>query len=378
VSREEPPAAEHPPAQEKTQQERERLAADEALALAAQAGIHRLAIPTPFMVGRVNAYLIEDSPLTLVDSGPNSAKALDELEQALAEHGHTVEDIELLVISHQHIDHFGLASILARRSGAEVAALDRVAPFLASYGQEAELDDLFAERLMLRHGIPPEVVTVLRAVSAGFRAWGAAVQVTRPLTDGGELALRDRTLRVLHRPGHSPSDTVFWDEQRSIMLAADHLIAHISSNPLLARPLTTDRVGGAPDFVGGAPTAEHETSPTPRPRALVTYIDSLEKTRAMDLKLVLSGHGRPITDHVALIDERFRLHRRRAEKIGRLIAAQPRTAHEIAQELWGNVAVTQAYLTLSEVLGHVDLLLRDGTVTEEEQDGVVRFRAASL
>jgi glyoxylase-like metal-dependent hydrolase (beta-lactamase superfamily II) len=344
--------------------ERDREAEAERVALlaAAEVGIHRLAIPTPFMVGRVNAYLIEDSPLTLVDSGPNSAKALDELEQALATRGHAVEDIELLVISHQHIDHFGLASILARRSGAEVAALDRVAPFLASYGQEAELDDLFAERLMLRHGIPPEVVTVLRAVSAGFRAWGSAVQVTRPLTDGGELKLRDRTLRVLHRPGHSPSDTVFWDERRSILLAADHLIAHISSNPLLARPLDS--------------SSEHETSPTPRPQALITYIDSLEKTRAMDLELVLSGHGRPITDHVALIDERFRLHRRRAERIGGLIAAQPRTAHEIAQELWGNVAVTQAYLTLSEVLGHVDLLLRDGTVVEQEREGVVRFQAA--
>jgi glyoxylase-like metal-dependent hydrolase (beta-lactamase superfamily II) len=345
-----------------TERDREAEAEREALLAAAEVGIHRLAIPTPFMVGRVNAYLIEDSPLTLVDSGPNSAKALDELEQALATRGHAVEDIELLVVSHQHIDHFGLASILARRSGAEVAALDRVAPFLASYGQEAELDDLFAERLMLRHGIPPEVVTVLRAVSAGFRAWGAAVQVTRPLTDGGELELRDRTLRVLHRPGHSPSDTIFWDEERSILLAADHLIAHISSNPLLARPLDS--------------SAEHETSPRPRPQALITYIDSLEKTRAMDLKLVLSGHGRPITDHVALIDERFRLHRRRAEKIGGLIAAQPRTAHEIAQELWGNVAVTQAYLTLSEVLGHVDLLLRDGTVVEQERDGVVRFQAA--
>ena len=93
---------------------------------------------------------------------------------------------------------------------------------------------------------------------------------------------------------------------------------------------------------------------------------SLEQTRAMDLSLVLPGHGEPITDHVALIDERFRLHRRRAEKIHRLIAAQPRTAHEIAQELWGNVAVTQAYLTLSEVLGHVDLLLADGLVVEQE------------
>ncbi len=162
--------------------------AEQALAAAADAGIHRLAIPTPFMVGRVNAYLIEDSPLTLVDSGPNSAKALDELEQALAARGHAVEDIELLVITHQHMDHFGLASILARRSGAEVAALDRLAPFLADYGQQTDLDDRFAERLMLRHGIPPEIVTALRAVSAGFRAWGSAVEVTRPLADGARVA----------------------------------------------------------------------------------------------------------------------------------------------------------------------------------------------
>jgi len=331
----------------------------EALARAADAGIHRLAIPTPFMVGRVNAYLIEDSPLTLVDSGPNSAKALDELEQALAARGHAIEDIELLVITHQHMDHFGLASILARRSGAEVAALEGLAPFLASYGHQTDLEDRFAERLMLRHGIPPEIVTALRAVSAGFRAWGAAVEVTRPLADGGVLELRDRTLRVLHRPGHSPSDTVFVDEARSTMLAADHLIAHISSNPLLARPLDAEE--------------EYEE---PRAQALLTYMDSLQRTRAMDLSLVLPGHGRPITDHAALIDERFRMHDRRAQKMLRLIASEPRTAHEIAQEMWGNVAVTQAYLTLSEVLGHVDLLLRDGAVVEEEQGGVVRFRGA--
>ena len=340
-------------ADEPGQAEAERLAA------AADAGIHRLAVPTPFMVGRINAYLIEDSPLTLVDSGPNSAKALDELEQLLAARGHAVEDIELLVISHQHMDHFGLASILARRSGAEVAALEGLAPFLASYGRQTDLEDEFAKDLMLRHGIPPEIVTALRAVSAGFRAWGTAVEVTRPLAPDSELELRDRTLRVLHRPGHSPSDTVFHDVERGILLAADHLIGHISSNPLLARPLDAGE-----DHAG------------PRPQALVTYMESLERTRAMDLSLVLPGHGAPIGDHAALIDERFRLHARRAEKIRRLIASQPRSAHEIAQELWGNVAVTQAYLTLSEVLGHVDLLLRDGAVIETELDGVVRFQAA--
>jgi len=333
------------------------------LAAAAQAGIHRLAIPTPFQVGRVNAYLIEDSPLTLLDSGPNSAKAMDELEQALAARGHAVEDIELLIVTHQHIDHFGLASILARRSGAEVAALDLLAPYLARFGQEAEADDRFAQAIMLRHGIPAEIVTALRAVSASFRAWGSAVEVTRPLAHGSQLALRDRTLRVLHRPGHSPSDTVFLDESRAILLAADHLIKHISSNPLLARPLLPRAEPAA-----GAPADE-------RPRALLTYLDSLAQTRAMELSLVLPGHGQPIADHAALIEERFRMHRRRAERIRGLIASGPASAHEIAHELWGNVAVTQAYLTLSEVLGHLDMLLADGQVVEHESDGVVRFEA---
>ena len=63
---------------------------------------------------------------------------------------------------------------------------------------------------------------------------------------------------------------------------------------------------------------------------------------------------------MALIDERFALHRRRAEKLHALIAERPRTAYELAQELWGNVAVTQAFLTLSEVVGHVDLLIDAG------------------
>ena len=327
-----------------------------ALESAAAQGIHRLAIPTPFAVGRVNAYLIEDEPLTLIDSGPNSAKALDELEQALAERGHAIEDLQLLVVTHQHIDHFGLAAILARRSGAQVAALSGLDHRLGHFREDAELDDRFAARVMLRHGVPTDVVTALRAVSASFRAWGCTVEVTRTLNDGEELKLGERTLRVLHRPGHSPSDTVFWDERRGLLFGGDHLLGHISSNPLLARPLQARE-----DYDG------------PRPQALVTYLDSLARTRAMELELVLPGHGDPVDDHVTLIDERLHLHERRAERIHRLIAERPRTAYEMAHEMWGNVAVTQAYLTISEVLGHVDLLLNSGRVRELEEDGVVRF-----
>jgi glyoxylase-like metal-dependent hydrolase (beta-lactamase superfamily II) len=316
--------------------------------------IHCLPIPTPFMVGRVNVYLIEDDPLTLVDTGPNSGKALDELERALADHGRRVEDLELIVLTHQHLDHQGLAQILARRSGADVAALDRLVPLLERFAEFNEADDAFAEALMLRHGLSPDVAVALRSVSRAFRAWGSSVEVTRTLTDGGVLELRDRTLQVFHRPGHSPTDTIFWDAQRGELIAGDHLIKHISSNPLITRTLDDG---------------------DERLQALVTYMDSLRKTRELPAKRVLSGHGDPIDDHVALIDERFRMHERRAVKILGLIAERPRTAHDLALALWGNIAVTQAFLTLSEVLGHVDLLLNRGQVREIDRDGVSVFEA---
>ena len=70
------------------------------------------------------------------------------------------------------------------------------------------------------------------------------------------------------------------------------------------------------------------------------------------------------------------MHESRAAKIARLIDGAQKSAYEIAQALWGNVAVTQAYLTLSEVLGHVDLLAERGEVTEVEDGGVVRFAPA--
>ncbi len=340
-----------------------------ALARAADAGIHCLPIPTPFRIGRVNTYLIDDDPLTLVDSGPNSGTALDALERALAAHGRSVEDLGLIVISHQHIDHLGLVAILARRSGADVAALDLLAPWVEHWSEAMDGDDAFAERVMAEHGIPEDVRRALIGVSQSYRGWGAAATVTRPLAAGSQLRLRDRTLRVHHRPGHSPSDTIFHDEERGIVLGADHLIKHISSNPLISRPLTPATIEAAGG--GGGEAAQ-------RPHALEIYIESLRATRAMEgVDLVLAGHGEPVADHVALIDERFRLHDRRAEKIRGLIAgAGPLTAYEIAQSLWGNVAVTQAYLTLSEVLGHVDLLVSDGQVVEQRDGGVVRFAAA--
>jgi glyoxylase-like metal-dependent hydrolase (beta-lactamase superfamily II) len=337
--------------------------------------VHCLAIPTPFAVGRVNCYLIDDEPLTLVDAGPNSATSLTTMEAMLEAHGRQVEDLRRIVVTHQHIDHIGLVQILATRSGAEVCALDRLAPWLADYRRQMEAGDSFSAQIMLRNGIPQDVVHALRAVSASFRAWGAAAHVTHPLSAGDSLDFAGRSWRVLHRPGHSPSDTVFWDEASGELFGGDHLIKHISSNPLLSKPLVPlSPAGGNENEEGDLKPLDGDS--TERPKALMSYLESLRQTREMDLAIVYPGHGEPVEDHRTLIEERFRMHERRAEKLYRLIAERPRNAYELAQEMWGNVAVTQAFLTLSEVLGHVDLLIDDGRVVEHETDEVVRFQAA--
>jgi glyoxylase-like metal-dependent hydrolase (beta-lactamase superfamily II) len=330
---------------------------EEALEQAALAGIHRFPIPTPFAVGAINSYLIEDDPLTLVDTGPNSGRSLDVLNESLARHGHAIEDIDLILITHLHLDHIGLTEIVVDHSGAEVAALGAAATRLADYEAEQERDDQFAVALMLRSGVPEEIALALQSVSSTFRGWGGPVQVTRPLADGDTVELGSRKLEVLLRPGHSVMDTVFWDAEREVGFVGDHLLPHISSNPIIARPLD------------GSPA---------RTRSLVTYLDSFAKTRELPAGAILfPGHGEPIDDHVSLIDSRVASTDRRKEKLLRLLADGPRSGYELAQSMWGNIAVTQAFLTLSEVVGHMDLLQAEGRIREVDDDGVIRFEAVA-
>jgi glyoxylase-like metal-dependent hydrolase (beta-lactamase superfamily II) len=215
---------------------------------------------------------------------------------------------------------------------------------------------------MLRHGVPPEVVTVLGSVGAAFRSFGSRAHVSRPLRDGDELRLRDRTFAVAHRPGHSPSDMVLYDPRERLLIAGDHLLSKISSNPMLSRPL--DR---PPEDSGDGGLA--------RPHALLDYIASMRATRDMSHTLTLGGHGPPVIDHVALIDERLRMHERRARRVLAMLEARPATAYELASEMWGNVAVTQAYLTISEIIGHLDLLVSDDRAAEDASEPATRFHA---
>lgn len=332
-----------------------------ALARAADAGIHRIPVPTPFTVGDINCYLIEDDPLTLVDTGPNWGSSLDVLVNGLDALGHKLADIGLLLLSHQHSDHMGLAGIIARRSGCDVVTYEHCVPWMTDYEDEAKAENEFAISVMKAHGVSETVWTVLPQIVGVYRMLGASTPVSSTVVDGDEIRLRDRVLKVGHRPGHSPGDLIFHDPASGIVLSADHLIGHISSNPLLMRPLEPE----ARTATDGALN---------RPHQLAKYIASMEATRDMpDADLFLPGHGDPVTDHVKLITDRLRMHDRRKEKIGGMIEQGPNTAHGLARDMWGDVATTQTFLTLCEVLGHADLLVNDGRIEESEADGVVTF-----
>mgnify|MGYP001470694263 CR=1 FL=1 len=325
-----------------------------ALARAREWGIHTIPVPTPFAVGRINCYLLEGDPLTLIDAGPRSEKSLQELEEGVRAAGFGIEDIELVVATHQHIDHIGQIANVVERSGAEVAAIDLVVERLAEFSWGSEQEDQMAVDLMIRYGVPEDIANLLKDVTASFRELGAPVEVTRPFAAGDEIEMGSRRYLTFHRPGHSPSDTVFWDEERRLMFGGDHLLSHISSNPLISKPL--DRESG-------------------RTKSLINYRDSLRATAEMPIEIMLSGHGLAITEHAELIEKRLAGQDRRTEKIYRLVAEGDETPHAVANAIWGDIALTQAYLTLSEVIGHLDILVADGRVAEHVGERYSTFEA---
>jgi len=86
------------------------------------AGIVHVALPTPFPVGPVNCYVLLDDPVTVVDPGMLWADSTDQLEAALAGAGRSIGDVDQVVITYGHPDHFGAAGWLAEVGDAAVVS----------------------------------------------------------------------------------------------------------------------------------------------------------------------------------------------------------------------------------------------------------------
>jgi glyoxylase-like metal-dependent hydrolase (beta-lactamase superfamily II) len=320
-------------------------------------GIHRLELPTPFAIGPVSCYVLRGDPLTLVDPGPLRGKTREALDDGLRDLGLRVEDTELVLLTHQHHDHVGLAAEVARRSGARVAGSPRLATYLGDYARWVQRDDAYAVAMMERHGIDADTRQTLDDISRSFRRYTEGVTVDTVVGDGGTLVAGGRTFVAHERPGHSPTDTVFLDASDGLLVGGDHLLERVSSNPIAHMPI---------DERDPAEVAVRD-----RRRALVEYIASMRATADLDVGTVLPGHGAAFGGHRDLVAKREDMHARRARRILRSVNGT-RTATDIIGLLWRNLPVTQHYLALSEVLGHLDLLERDGLVGEvERDDGVI-------
>jgi glyoxylase-like metal-dependent hydrolase (beta-lactamase superfamily II) len=302
----------------------------------------------------VNLWLLRGEPLTLVDTGPHSDEALAALEEQLAANGLAVEDIELLLLTHHHLDHTGLAGTIRERSGARVAALDATAGWGVGYHEQAAAERRFTERLLTAHGVPDRFVADSEPFWAHIIGTSADYVTDVVLADGDEIRAGGRILRVVHRPGHSTSDTLFVDDSSREAFVGDHLLAQITS---------------------GAEATESELPGGGRRRALFDYLTGLRLTVAMQLRTCYSGHGPVIREPERLIEERFAFHQARLDRIAELVDAGADTAYEISRKLWSDeVAATQTVLAIWEVLGHLDILVHRGALTEDvDSDGLHSF-----
>lgn len=323
------------------------------------ADVTQVTLPTPWLVGPVNVYVLHGDPLTLVDAGPRTPAAREALVQGLAVKGLRVSDIELLVLTHQHPDHTGQAGWVRDESGASVAAFHALTDELADLPAMWERLWRFTSTLMARHGMAAAERRRLERNTMRDQQYTGSVQIDRPLSDGDTLVAGGRSFAVHHRPGHSPSDLVLHDAGDGLLVVGDHLLARISSNPLAHLSL------GSRDPVGASAEAE-------RARPLLDYISSLQATAALGAACVLPGHGPVFGDPRALIDDRIGLHHVRADAIWDALRDGPRTARELADVLWDGLGDEVLWLGVAEVIAHLDLLLDQGRIRTQTDRGLLR------
>ena len=323
-------------------------------------GIRRIETPTPFpQVPTANAWLLEVEPLTVIDTGTTFRPAWDAFQARIAELGHQVADIRRVLITHGHPDHAGLARAIQKRSGARVYIQEgdvrKITEIPAAIARSAqERYDAYYRIL----GMPESFIDYMHQIA------DAALRVQRPvdeveiLHDGDRFDLGPFSLEAVSCPGHTPGCVCFHVPEHRILFSGDHLLPKISPNPVLE--LGVEGVDGRP-WEG-------------KFRSLVSYLESLSRTRGMDLATVLPGHDEPIDDHRRLIDQLRRFHTIRSQKILRAMLGGDATVYELTRQLFPDRERMELFLSVSEVVGHLEVLEEEGKVERVFEEGRLYFR----
>jgi glyoxylase-like metal-dependent hydrolase (beta-lactamase superfamily II) len=317
--------------------------------------LHAIELPTPFPVGPVTVYLTDAAgePLTLLDTGPKTEEARAALESALALLGHRLADLDRIIISHAHADHFGLAAELVAASGAEVWSHPWNVVALGDYEWDRQDRTAFYVDLLRRAAVPEEVMARVGGATRGVSRYVGAVTVAHTLEEGDRLQLADHRWQVLHTPGHAVGLICLYEPQTKMLLSSDHLLADISSNPIVEPP----------------PPGHDE-----RLHSLALYRASLQRVAQLDISLALPSHGPPIRDVPGLVEQRLAFHDQRIEHVASALRNGSSTTWEITLALFPDRSPLDTFLAVSEVIGHLDVMQLEGRVLRDQADGIDRWR----
>jgi glyoxylase-like metal-dependent hydrolase (beta-lactamase superfamily II) len=316
--------------------------------------IHQITLPTPFPVGPVHTYLLPGDPLTLIDAGPRTADARAALEAGLVQHSVNLSDIQRVIITHAHVDHYGLVGEIVEASGAEVWAHPLAQPSIEGWPSSRALHDRFWLELLLASGVPANLAQRTASLYQGMEQLISHAPVARLLDEGETIGLAGADWQVLHCPGHADSLICLYQPGDRLLLGNDHLLAHISSNAIVGPPSPGE---------------------SQRRRPLVDYWASLGRIYEMQIALVIPGHGDAVADVRGLIHSRFRFYERRLARLQEELRRGSQSVWQLAQAIFRRLDLTDTYLAASEVLGHLDVLEDKGLVARTTgDDGVWRYR----
>jgi glyoxylase-like metal-dependent hydrolase (beta-lactamase superfamily II) len=305
--------------------------------------VHRISVPTPFFVGPVNVYLIEEDPLTLIDAGPRTDEAIEALRSGLSRLGHRLTDIKRIIVSHAHADHYGLARLVREESGASILIHAWDAPAVSP---QADYTDY--RRLLAAAGVPGEAISHMERGYEKFAGYAYPLDEVEELNDGDEVIFEHESLSVVHTPGHTPGSICLMRSSNRLVFASDTVLKSITPNPVLS-----------PDPIDARR----------RFQSLGEYLVSLARLKSLAPTVLKGGHGDDVTDYDEHFHRLYRFTQRRQDKLLSLIPNGGATAWEASSLLFPEAAGYNRFLALSETSAHLDYAVgEDRLVVERRGD----------
>jgi len=318
-------------------------------------GVSRIEIPTPFPVGNVNCYLIEGSPLTLIDTGPKTPKGLAVIQQELQTLSYDMSEIEQILLTHGHIDHVGLVAkfveerVHVHGNPTDVWIHERDAETLIDYERYMERYMSAIMKLVASSGVPRNETHLLaqQGRTELFKSIGESVPTVHSFRDGASFKTGIGEVFTIWVPGHSPGSACFVCEERKVIFSGDHILGDISSNPSIS-------------FEGS------ETI------GMMTYFESLDRLSSKEGYIALPGHREPILDINARINGLLSEYDDKLNSAADSLTDRPQTIYEISRIVYGDYQVSSLVLALAESYDLLRILEMKQQATLINHNGVLQ------